>query len=256
METAGGTLAIRILVASIALLLSGGALSAAVVDSPPSSSEAAGEAVRAPEAVQPTIPEVTTTTTTAVAAPTTTFPPPTTAASPTTRRPSPPTTSKAVTTSVVASARPPIRTTTTIANIRPATSWQADKNGVSARVHIEPAQPSAGQPVRFVIDVSSAEACCIILVTFGDGSVGASNLTEVCGGVEQLDPGSTTFETTNTYAAPGAYRATLSLDAGGPCPQSAPPGGRAGTPDVIIEACFAVGPGTAGQAGCTPFGPR
>ena len=134
----------------------------------------------------------------------------------------------------------------------PATSWQSDKNGVSARVRIEPASPSAGQLVRFVIDVSSAEACCIILVTFGEGSATASNLTEVCSGTDPPTPGSSTFETTHAYATPGAYLATLVVDAGETCPQSAQPGGRVGTSDVTIEACFAVGPGTAGQAGCTP----
>ncbi|MGI8807800.1 MAG: hypothetical protein ACR2KK_08170 [Acidimicrobiales bacterium] len=123
---------------------------------------------------------------------------------------------------------------------------------MSVRMRIEPASPSAGQPVRFVIDVSSAEPCCIILVGFGEGSANAANVTEVCSGTEELSPGASTFETTHAYAAPGAYRAILSVDAGGPCPQTAPPGGRAGTSDVIIEACFAVGPGTAGQAGCTP----
>lgn len=127
---------------------------------------------------------------------------------------------------------------------------------MSARVHIEPASPVAGQAVRFVIDVSSAEPCCIIVVNFGEGGETATNLTDVCSGTEQLDPGSTTFETTHAYPAPGAYGATLLLDAGGPCPQSAPPGGRVGTSDVVLEACFAVGPGTAGQAGCTPVRAR
>lgn len=252
MGWAGGTQAIRILVASVALLLSAGALSATVVDSPPSTSNAAGQPAGGPEMVHSAVPDDTTTSTTAVVGPTTTSPSSTILATTTTRRPSTATTAKAVTSPTVVSTRPPIRTIPTTPNVPPATSWQADKNGVNARVRIEPPSPSAGQPVRFVIDVSSAEACCIILVSFGEGSATASNLAEVCTGTEPLSPGSSTFETTHAYAAPGAYRAMLTVDAGGPCPQTAPPGGRAGTPDVIIEACFAVGPGTAGQAGCTP----
>jgi hypothetical protein len=123
---------------------------------------------------------------------------------------------------------------------------------VTARVHIEPTSPAAGQPVRFVIDVSSAEPCCIIVVLFGEGSASAANVTEVCTGSEPVGPGSSTFETTYAYSAPGAYRAGISVDAGAMCPQTAPPGGRVGVPDVIIDACLAVGPGTVGQAGCRP----
>jgi hypothetical protein len=123
---------------------------------------------------------------------------------------------------------------------------------VSALVRIEPASPLAGQPVRFDIDVSSPKACCIILVGFDEDGATASNLAEVCSGAEPLIPGGDAFETTHTYAAPGAYRASISVIAGDSCPQSAPPGGRAGTPDLIIDACFAVGPGTAGQGGCLP----
>ncbi len=245
-------MAVRILVASIALLLSAGALSATVVDSPPSASNAYGQPAREPQVVQSTMLDDTTTSTTAVIGPTTTFPSSTIPSTTTTRRPSSPTTAKAVTTSTVASTRPPIRAIPTTPNVAPATSWQSDKNGVSARVRIEPPSPSAGQPVRFVIDVSSAEECCVILVSFGEGSATASNVTEVCNGTEPLSPGSSTFETTHAYATPGAYRATIVVDADGPCPQSAPLGGRVGSSDVTIEACFAVGPGTAGHAGCAP----
>jgi hypothetical protein len=249
MESAGGGRAVRSLLASIALLLVAGAVSAAVIDTPASTPTASGRAT-APDG----------TTTTVTAAPATTSSSSTTVATTvlattTTRRPTTATTARAVTASTVPSTRPPIQTIPippTLPNLRPASSWQADKNGVSARVHIEPASPVAGQPVRFVIDVSSAQACCIILVIFGDGSLGASNLAEVCSGAEPLSPGPETFETTHTYPAPGAYRATVSIEDGNSCPQSAPPGGRVGTPDVTIEACFAVGPGTAGQGGCRP----
>jgi hypothetical protein len=249
MGWADGGQAVRILLASIALLLVAGGVSASVVESPASTPTASG---------RPTAPDGTTTTT-AAAAPATTSSSSTTVASTvpattTTRRPATATTVRAVTTTVP-STRPPIQTIPirpTAPNLRPATSWQADKNGVSARVHIEPAAPLAGQPVRFVIDVTSTKVCCIIMVDFGDGSLGASNLAEVCSGAEPLSPGGDTFETTETYAAPGAYRATILASAGDICPQSAPPGGRVGTPDVIIAACFAVGPGTAGQGGCRP----
>ena len=252
MGSVGTTQAVRILVASVALLLSAGALSATVVDSPPSTSNASGQPAGGPEVVQSAVPDDTTTSTTVVVGPTTTSPSSTILATTTTRRPSTATAAKSVATSTVASTRPPIRTIETTPNVPPATSWQAGKNGVSARMRIEPASPIAGQPVRFVIDVSSTEVCCLILVHFGEGPATASNLPEVCSGTEPLSTGSSTFETTHAYAAPGAYRATLSVSAGDPCPQTAPPGGRVGTSDVIIEACFAVGPGTAGQAGCKP----
>jgi len=251
MSWLGGSHVVRVLLAGVALLLPAGVLSAATVDPPPTTSAAAGGAGPA----QPAAPvDTTTTTTTAVVVPATTSPSSTIATTTTTRRPSTastPTTAKAVTASTVAPGRPPIQTIPTTPRIPPATSWQADKNGVSARVRLEPAAPIAGQPVRFVIDVSSAEDCCIIAVSFGDGSVSASNLTEVCSGSEVLTPGAFTFETDNVYGAPGAYRAGISIDAGGSCPQSAPPGGRVGTSDVLIDACFAVGPAPAGQDGCT-----
>jgi hypothetical protein len=254
MGSVGGGQAVRILLVSIALLLVAGALSAAVVDSPASTPTASG---------QP-IPPDGTTSTMAAAGPASTSSSTTIAttalASTTTRRPTTVTTAKAAIASTVPSTRPPIQTIPirpTVPNLRPAASWQADKNGVSARVHIEPASPLAGQPVRFVIDVTSADVCCIILVTYGESSIGASNLAEVCSGTEPLSPGGDTFETTHTYAAPGAYRATISAIAGDTCPQTTPPGGRVGTPDVIIDACFAVSPSTAGQGGCLPgFGAR
>lgn len=70
MGSAGGTLAVRILVASIALLLPAGALSATVVDSPPSTSSASVQPAGGPEVVQPAPPKNITTSTTAVIRPT------------------------------------------------------------------------------------------------------------------------------------------------------------------------------------------
>jgi hypothetical protein len=242
----------RILVTSVALLLPAGAISAIVVDSPASTSDASGRDV-----VQAAAPGHTSTSTTAVPVPATSSPTSTVVATTTTRRPptaATATTAKAVTTTPARPTRPTIQTipiAPTPANLPPATSWQAEKNGVSVRIRIEPASPIAGQPVLFVIDIVSAQPCCIILVGFGEGSLGASNLAEACSGAEPMTAGASTFDTSHAYAAPGAYRATISVDTD-PCPFTTPPVGRAATPDVTVEACFAVGPGTAGQAGCRP----
>lgn len=254
MNWPGGAHVVRVLVASVALLLPAGVLSAAVVEPPASTPAPAGRA----ESAQPAAPADTTTTSTTAAVVPTASPSSTVATTATTRRPTNATTATtakaptATTLTPTRPTRPPIQTIPTTPRVRPATFWEANRNGVSARVRIEPASPNAGQPVRFVVDVSSAEDCCLIFVSFGEGTATATNLTEVCGGAEPLGPGAGTYETTHTYGAPGAYRANFSIEAGGPCPGSAPPGGRAGAFDVSIQACFAVGPAPAGQEGCRP----
>ena len=45
-------------------------------------------------------------------------------------------------------------------------SCQATAEGVSARMHIDPAAPTAGQPVRIHLDFSDVDACCHVQLHF------------------------------------------------------------------------------------------
>ncbi|MDQ4069317.1 MAG: PKD domain-containing protein [Actinomycetota bacterium] len=142
---------------------------------------------------------------------------------------------------------------TGIPNIAPASSWSAERDGVKARLRIEPAAPVAGQAVRFFVDVSSVEPCCTILLDLGDGSGWSQNSNAACG---SLAPGAKSATTSHTYASPGAYKATLTVMTGMACQPPLEPGQAptlAPFHSVQLTACIAVGPGSAGQGGCSPF---
>jgi len=146
---------------------------------------------------------------------------------------------------------------TGIPNVPPASEWSSEQNGVSARMRIDPPAPVAGQPVRFLLDVASAQPCCTVLLDFGDGSAGfALNNSHSCQGPSPMTPGAHSAVTSHTYAA-GAHKVTLMVMAGDPCSQAPlPPGSPPPVPvshGVSLTGCVAVGPGTAGQAGCSPF---
>ena len=143
---------------------------------------------------------------------------------------------------------------TGIPNMQPASSWSAERDGVRARLRIEPAAPVAGQAVRFYVDVSSAEPCCTIFLGFGDDSTDESvNNGASCG---SLPPGPKSHVVTHTYRSPGAYKAHLTVMTGFACTPTLEPGAPPPPPvfhSVSLDACIAVGQGTSAQGGCSPF---
>ncbi|HEX2047357.1 MAG TPA: hypothetical protein VHF27_06300 [Acidimicrobiales bacterium] len=143
---------------------------------------------------------------------------------------------------------------TGIPDIRPASSWSAERDGVTARLRIDPATPVAGQSVRFFVEASSAEPCCTIFLGFGDDSTEHSvNNGASCG---SLPPGSKSLVVDHTYRSPGAYKARLTVMTGFECSPPLAPGASPPIPvfhSVTLDACIAVGPGTSGQGGCSPF---
>ncbi len=143
---------------------------------------------------------------------------------------------------------------TGIPNIPAGSAWENQNAGVTARLRIEPTAPVAGQPVRFLIDYSSAEPCCTVMVDFGDGSHYSLNNGVSCG---ELSPGPHKAVTTHTYAAAGAYKPVLAVIAALPCTSWVGPG-VPNPPDIHgteVTGCIGVGPGPAAQKGCSPFPP-
>ena len=264
-----GGRAVGALSLTLAVLLAAGAWAAVTVDRPPPTTTIAadgqagatglGSASLLDEQEAPAF-----STTVTITAPATT--PTSTPATTTTRPPTRPATTttlggtRTTTTLPPGVPSPPILPPTGIPNIPPATSWQVENQGVRAHMWIEPAAPVAGQAVRFLIDYASAEPCCMVMLDFGDGSAGYGlNTSRTCGEPSPLSPGAHSTATTHTYPAAGAYKATLSVMAKDLCPQGPiPPGSSPPTPDfdaVSATACIAIGPGTAGQKGCSPFPP-
>jgi hypothetical protein len=258
MTSHGGGPAIRALIASLAVLLPAGMWAAATVDNERATTVVTGgragatsfgDAALLEEAPSPGTPAVTT-------APVTTS---------TTRPPSTPTTkASAPTTSSTTRApaiRKPATTTTTVdlpafmkANPNPpgylaaASAWEAKGDGVSVRMHIEPASPVAGEPVRMHLEYTGGDACCIVEVRFGDGSpFFSANNDPPCVKSGSLSPGTHRTVVTHTYDMLGTYRAQVRILDGDLC-----------TPTPIFHhvemfACIAVGPGTPLTPGCDPL---
>ena len=254
---------IRVLVAAVAVLLPAGALAATTVGSPTvardgrvgatglSAAELEEERARATSSTSVTV-------TPAPPPPALAPPGPTTGpvpAAPTTRAPPGATTPTLPPGAPLPPTGPP---PTGIPNIEPASSWSVEGNGVTARIRLEPASPVAGQPVRFRVDVSSTDPCCTIMLDFGDGSNGFSmNNGRPCESSPPLRPGPLSTVATHTYAAAGAYKASLNVFSGDSCanpplaPGAPPPPPFIGS--AAISACVGVGPGSAAQQGCSPF---
>lgn len=250
------------LAAVVTVLLPAGVLAASVVDPRPSTSLSvegrAGVAAIAASALLEDPVASATAPVTAVQPPPAAAP--ATPATSTSTKPPTPTTAttiKAATTTVPPGASPIDPNHFAIPNIAPAGAWQSKANGVSARMRIDPAVPTAGQPVRFLIEVSSAGACCVVMLDFGDGSEGFGvNKERLCSDPSPFSPGPHSSVTTHTYAGPGAYKATLSVLSGDICALPAiTPGSQPPIPWINgapINACIAVGPGAAGHVGCSP----
>ena len=199
-----------------------------------------------------------TTATTATTVAVTTTPAPTTTRPPETTRT---TTSRSTTTAPTLPPGAPLPATTPVTgipNAPPASSWRGEGPGITVQLRIEPATPVAGQPARFVIDVSTVDPCCTLLLDFGDGSSGWTlNNGRPCETSPPLKAGPLSTSTTHTYAAAGAYKASLAVFTGDSCanpplaPGAAPPPPFLGS--AHITACIGIGPGTAAQQGCSPF---
>lgn len=246
--------AVAVLVALVSVLVPGAVLAAATLEQPGIESGRVGAAglgltavpdvtvTVAPPDPAPTVPSSTTTT----------APPPSTTR--TTLRPAP---APTLPPGAPLPPLPPTTPVTGIPNVAPASSWSDGRDGVSARMRLEPAAPVAGQPVRFLLEVSSADPCCVVLLDFGDGTPGYSlHNGRSCDGPSPLTPGSHRAVATHTYAAAGAYKASLAVFSGDSCTSTIPPGGSPPPPftgSVALTGCVSVGPGTAGQAGCSPF---
>ena len=250
------------LAAVVAVLLPVGVLAAAMVDPRPTTSlsvegRVGVAAVAASALVEDQVASATAPLTGVQPPPVTA---PATPATTTSTKPPTPTTAttiKAATTIVPPRVPPSDPNDFAIPNIAPAGTWQSEANGVSARMRIDPAVPTAGQPVRFLIEVSSAGACCVVMLDFGDGSGGFGvNKERLCSEPSPFSPGPHSSVTTHIYAGPGAYKATLSVLSGDICALPAiTPGSQPPIPWINgapINACIAVGPGAAGQVGCSP----
>jgi hypothetical protein len=135
----------------------------------------------------------------------------------------------------------------------PASTWSKTANGISVRMHIEPATPVAGRPVTFVIDeVTAPVSCCIIhLVRDGTtipvpGAAGENPENGICGSPPVTRSG---LSHTYTFAEPGVYAVLLMVlttscqmpAVDGP---AAPPASRL----LDLRACLTVGPETAARA--------
>jgi hypothetical protein len=134
-----------------------------------------------------------------------------------------------------------------------ASTWSKTANGITVRMHIEPATPVAGSPVTFVIDeVTAPVTCCIIhLVPDGTtipvpGAGGENREIGICGSPPATRSG---LSHTHTFAEPGVY-AVLLMVLTTPCqmpavgaPAVPPPNG------LDLQACLTVGP-------VTPVPPR
>lgn len=251
MGWAGGPHGMRMLLASVALLLPAGVVAATVTDKPSSPVTVGADrpaGATAPD--QPAVPDGSTTSSTALVV----VPSPPAPSTTTTVRAATPTTRTAPSAApTTATSRPPVapRPGPVRPTIPVASAWQVEKDGISARLRIEPAGPVAGQPVRFLIDVSSSDPCCVIQLDFGDGakfSVNAGGGT--CAGDSAFSPGPHAYATTHAYANPWTYRVQLGVISGDVCPQpTVPPGGSTApiSRRVSLSGCISVGPPTTGQ---------
>jgi hypothetical protein len=249
----------RILLACVALLLPGGVLSATVVARQPAASGGSDQRVGVAGLTgSAVVNEQATTTTgpsTAVRTPVTAAP--AASATTTSTRPPIPTTTTTRRPAAATSTTVPLTDPNwlTVPNIAPAGTWQTEANGVSMRLRIDPAVPVAGQPVRFFMDVSGPGVCCMVSLTFGEGSEQFMvNSSVSCTEPIPSTAGTHSYVTSHVYASPGAYKARMVTVGGDMCgklphdpldPHWMP--FAAGYP---IDACIGVGPGPAGDAGC------
>lgn len=246
----------RVIVAMIAVLLPAGALAMATVDSGGRDAAGrdagggrAGAAGLAQEAITeaPPVPVVVTSTTSLppiVLPPQPLLPPPTVPRAPVTGARPPASTAPP---SLPPGVGPGLGPTTTVAAVTRTSSWSRNANGVTVRMRMEPAAPVAGQPITFFIDdVSAPYPCCIVHMSFGDGTdmpaLGSGGGASGCDSPKTR----TGLTASHTFAAPGAYAIAL-LVVTYPCNPVTAASGEITPPPITgteIRACIAVGPGT------------
>ena len=249
----GGTVTIRALAVSLAVLLPAATWAAATVDpQPPTTVLAAGRAGTTGFGQAALLDEVPAATDPVAATVAPLAPVPT---GPTTTRATTASTKPAPATTTTSKPEPTTTTTTLPAvlpgNIRPASSWKADVANLSLRVRMEPAAPVAGQAVQFHIDVTATERCCHLFVQFGDNQAGWILHDQlVCTFEHELTPGTHSVVVSHTYAEAGAYLADVRVHDGSMCepfPAEGPPFNH-----IEMQPCLAVGPGPEGAKGCKP----
>ena len=254
MRPPGGGRAIRALIASLAVLLPAGVLSAVSALEPGSTAIAAGGGVGTASVGMEGLPEEPVTATTTVQASTTSAP---RSDVPTSLRPTTTTTRRPATTTTT-QPREPTSTlpTTTVATTPLPSKWSATNGQLSVSVRMEPAAPVAGQPVTFTLTVAPGVGCCLAaLIGFGDeGDTPATSpgdhaiaASQACG---SQSPGSGVKA--HTYAQPGAYRAVVRV-VGLECLPEPDQNGVATGRMVAVEIpmCVGVGPGAEARA-CAP----
>jgi len=138
-----------------------------------------------------------------------------------------------------------------------ASRWSKTANGITVRMHIEPAMPVAGRPVTFVIDeVTAPVTCCIIhLVADGTtipvrGASGENPENGICGSPPATRSG---LSHAHTFTEPGVHAVALIVlttsclmpAVGGP---AVPPTNSF----LDIQACLTVGPETTVQTRPVP----
>ena len=206
----------------VAVVLTGGVVSAASVNGEPPSDErrarTAGESVAglAPEAstttASTTVAAPPRTVTTAPTGPTTVRlrPPATTSTTrpapgtPTTKAPS--TTSTVVLRSTRANFGPLDPTAVEIPFSAGRTTWTGVSNGVSITVRTDKPAPKSGEQIQFDIEMSGAgHDCCGLWFLFGDGSVDAQKNGWSCPDGGPAGPGPVHFRSTHTYNLDGRW---------------------------------------------------
>lgn len=139
-----------------------------------------------------------------------------------------------------------------------ATSWEAKGDGITVRMRIDPASPVDGQPVRFLIDYTGGDTCCIVELHFGDGSPHfLANHDPPCVKGGTLSPGPHSTVVTHIYDEPGPYRVLVKILDGDLCtlPPVPVPGAPVPLHHLEMFACVAVGPDTPFTPGCDPLPP-
>lgn len=131
-----------------------------------------------------------------------------------------------------------------------ASAWSKTANGITVRMHIEPAKPVAGRPVTFVIDEVTAPATCCIIHLVRDGTTipvpgagGENPENSICGSPPVTRSG---LSHTYTFAEPGVH-AVLLMVLTTSCQMPAV-GGPVVPPTSLLlglRACLTVGPESA-----------
>lgn len=255
----------RVLVATIAALLLTGVGAAATIDPPrPSVNTRVGaaglgqEGLADAETPTPPAPPAVVVTTISPAPPTPVLAPaatvPARTAAPTTTEPAPsPAPAPAITLApgITLPPLPPLLPILPVVDLAPVGSWSNTSNGVSVRMRMDPVTPLAGQPVRFTIDVSAQDPCCVVILSYGDGTARPG-----FGGGCDSPHSRTGLIATHTFASPGDYQLQLVVTTF-PCvtqprapgePVVAPPINGAG-----ILACIGVGIRLPVRPSCAPF---